>query len=172
MSDQINNIFRRLMGIYGNRFTRMWDGLDVQDIKAQWASELAAYGDKKIQHALNHLPECMPPTLLEFKGLCNRAPEHYSPALPAPRADAAKVNAAVSAALQSAQKAQGGPRGWAHALRAREDAGERLTLFQRAAWREALGDQKPEVLIGSDANLDEMKANAARRIAEYQARQA
>ena len=30
------------------------------------------------------------------------------------------------------------PRAWAHALKAREDAGERLTETQRAAWRQAL----------------------------------
>lgn len=32
-----------------------------------------------------------------------------------------------------------GPKAWAHALKAREQAGERLSIAQRTMWREALG---------------------------------
>lgn len=32
-----------------------------------------------------------------------------------------------------------GPLAWAHALKTREEAGERLTLSQKVMWREALG---------------------------------
>jgi len=38
-----------------------------------------------------------------------------------------------------ADKRVGGPKAWAHALRAREEAGERLSLAQRTMWREAIG---------------------------------
>lgn len=36
-------------------------------------------------------------------------------------------------------KMKDGPRAWAVALRKREQCGERLTPFQRQAWRDALG---------------------------------
>lgn len=35
-------------------------------------------------------------------------------------------------------KATDGPKAWAHALKAREEAGERLSLGQRTMWRDAL----------------------------------
>lgn len=38
-----------------------------------------------------------------------------------------------------ANRVAGGPRAWAEHLRMREQRGERLSPFQRAAWREALG---------------------------------
>lgn len=34
---------------------------------------------------------------------------------------------------------QTNPKRWAHALKEREARGERLTLFQKSSWREALG---------------------------------
>lgn len=37
-----------------------------------------------------------------------------------------------------------GPRDWARKLRFRELAGERLSRYQREAWREALGVHSPE----------------------------
>lgn len=39
----------------------------------------------------------------------------------------------------SAHRGLDGPRGWAQALRRREESGERLTPAQRAAWRAAIG---------------------------------
>lgn len=42
-------------------------------------------------------------------------------------------------------KAKDGPKAWASALRKRELLGERLTPFQRQAWRDAIGSQAGEV---------------------------
>lgn len=42
------------------------------------------------------------------------------------------------------------PRGWAYALKAREDAGEQLSPAQRAMWRGALQPSRPTVDV-SDA---------------------
>src|SRR5512146_2386823 len=38
-----------------------------------------------------------------------------------------------------------GPKAWAHALKEREQSGERLTGAQRDAWRGALKTEQPEV---------------------------
>lgn len=40
-------------------------------------------------------------------------------------------------------KRKGGPKAWAHSLKAREQAGERLTPAQQAAWRDALRQPQP-----------------------------
>jgi hypothetical protein len=49
------------------------------------------------------------------------------------------------AVLKAAVKPNGAdPLAWAHRLRAREIACERLSLFQRSAWREALGYSERE----------------------------
>lgn len=44
----------------------------------------------------------------------------------------------VPRAISAADKRVDGPRGWAHALRARELSGERLTPAARAMWRAAI----------------------------------
>lgn len=41
-----------------------------------------------------------------------------------------------------ADKQKDGPRAWAHALKRREESGERLSPVQRKAWRDALGPEK------------------------------
>lgn len=137
-TDLVDNVFRRFMGVYGNRFTRMWEGLDLADVKAQWAAELHRFDAAAIRHGLDHLPATLPPTLLEFCQLCNRAPATAMPALPKPTASAAVIERAVNDALARTQDSLSGPKAWAYRLRAREEAGEKLTLFVRKAWREAL----------------------------------
>lgn len=62
-----------------------------------------------------------------------------------------------------------GARSWAHALRRREESGEVLSPTQRVMWREALAVAPAlrETPIERDADLNEAKNAAARRIAEY-----
>jgi hypothetical protein len=57
-----------------------------------------------------------------------------------------------------------GPLAWARALKAREEAGERLSLVQQTMWRDALGlpitgaistwEQTPEEYAGGHPNLE------------------
>lgn len=60
-------------------------------------------------------------------------------------------------------------RSWAHALKAREDAGEKLSPAVRAMWRAAL--RQPAVIAGTpvdtDEGLNEANNRAARAVREY-----
>lgn len=62
------------------------------------------------------------------------------------------------------------PKAWAHKLRQREADGDELTEAQRAMWRAALRSAGP--LFGpqqSDgADIEQARAQTARRVAEYQ----
>lgn len=77
----IEQVFSRLLAMYGNRFTSMWEGLDPQQIKQVWADGLAGFGKEDI---LRGLDACKtgrdwPPTLPEFRKLCRPVPA-YEPA--------------------------------------------------------------------------------------------
>lgn len=56
----------------------------------------------------------------------------------------AKVIRKARRSLQALGSASKSPRAWAHALKAREDAGDRLTAPQASAWREALRFANPQ----------------------------
>lgn len=135
-NDWVETLFRRLLGVYGNRFTRMWEGIEPADVKAVWASELGGLRAEQIRHALAHLPESTPPTVLEFRRLALQAPVMAPAALAAPQADPAAVAAAVERAM--AGPGQLDPRAWARRLLARVEAGERLPHAQVQAARRAL----------------------------------
>lgn len=135
----VQRIFAKLTLLYGRDFLGRWEGQDIEAVMADWAHELAGFerNPEAIKHALSHLPAAKPPTVLEFRDLCRGAPS-TTKALPAPavKADpemAAKVAQAIS------RNDPVHPRHWAELLRRRELACERLTVAQRAMWREALG---------------------------------
>lgn len=70
---------------YGRDFLSRWEGLDVTDVKADWADELdglAKYPDR-IRYALENLP-FKAPTVLEFRALAFSKPADPTPALPPP----------------------------------------------------------------------------------------
>lgn len=140
-NEWVEALFRRLLGVYGSRFTRMWGdlgdaGVTADEVKAIWARELGSITPEQIRHALDHLPESSPPTVLEFRRLCLQAPVMAPPALPAPKANPAAVAAAVQRAM--AGPGQLDPRAWARRLLARVEAGERLPHAQVQAARRAL----------------------------------
>lgn len=138
----VDSIFARLAVRYGSAWTRMWEGLDIAAVKADWASELGYYAQHPdgISHALKNLPD-RPPSVSQFRELCRGAPTPPPPALPAPKAnpEAASVLRAAGASL-----VRRSDRSWAEAMRAREMACERLTLFQRSAWRAALREPQDQ----------------------------
>ena len=72
----VDRIFAKLTLVYGTDFTRRWEGLDVDDVKADWARELAMYqqAPAAIAYALENLPENKPPNVLQFRALCRAAP--------------------------------------------------------------------------------------------------
>ncbi len=136
----VDRIFVRLAARYGASWFRMWDGIPMEAVKADWAETLAGLNDSPdaIRYALDNLPVDWPPNSAQFVALCINKPEPAPIALPAPRADSEVVRAVMDAV--NVQPVN--PRAWAHELRRRELACERLTAAQRSMWREAL--REPE----------------------------
>ena len=81
----VDRIFEKLTLTYGHRFLGRWSGLDLGQVKADWAHELARLQQSPdaIRYALNNLPPAEPPTVLEFRAICARRPAEVV-ALPAP----------------------------------------------------------------------------------------
>jgi hypothetical protein len=137
----IDKLFRKLSATYGQAFLRQYDGVPMDDVKANWAHELSCYQQtpQAISRGLDRLPSDRAPTVLQFRELCRGQAEHDRLALPAPPKEPVtpEVLAATKAAFQ--RKDERGWRDWAHALRRRHESGEKLTRFQVKAYRETLG---------------------------------
>lgn len=132
----VDAIFGRLAIRYGAAWLRMWEGIPMDAVKADWKLELHTISPESIGYALEHLPADKPPNVAQFKALAlNRPPAELSK-LPGPR-DPIPPNLAekIRGAFNNAEHA---PKQWAMTLRDREKSGETLTLSQRSAWREAL----------------------------------
>ncbi len=81
----IDRIFSRLSGIYGSKFVSQWAGCDIENVRNVWAEELAGFRDlpEAIGYALKNLDPVFPPSALEFRALCRKAPRKDAPlALP------------------------------------------------------------------------------------------
>lgn len=133
----VDRIFSRLAVRYGAAWLRMWEGIPIDAVKADWALELHTMSGESIGYALEHLPPDRPPNVVQFKALCLSRPPSGVPALPAPRGP---IPHEVAEKLKEIGKAHRDcpPRAWARHLRDREAAGEKLSTAQRAMWREAL----------------------------------
>jgi len=149
----VRKLFAELQGNYGTRFLDMWrsgqtnvDGDDVglQNAMSLWAERLGGFRDKPeaIRRVLDALPE-HPPTLPKFLELCRACcpgPEHK--ALPAPDVPPAVIAArqAEAEAIAAKVAANVPSKAWAHKLRSRYLAGERLMMAQVSLASDALGE--------------------------------
>lgn len=135
----VDALFSKLALTYGRDFLSRWEGLDMQEVKNDWARELAGFKGRPeaIKHGLSCLPPSKPPTVLEFAALCRNAPVAAVPALPAPTPDAAVVQAAVSKALKVAPEHD--PKAWAKRLIGRAEAGEKIPVAHLRMAKDALG---------------------------------
>ncbi len=131
----VDRIFAKLTVAYGAEFLRRWEGLDMAVVKAEWGVELGGVSGEAIAHALQHLPQDRSPTVMAFRALARSAPLPSAAALPAPASNPEVMREALRG-VRTAPDIDA--RRWARGLRAREAAGDRLTRYQRAAWREAL----------------------------------
>lgn len=124
-----DKIFMKLTLIYGRDFTGRWEGMNICDIKTDWSHELSGYENrpKAIAWALQNLPAGKPPTVLEFRKLCNTLPQEATVFLDAPKADPARV-AEVLAKLSDAPAKTDG-REWARRIIQRKAAGEFINPF-------------------------------------------
>lgn len=101
----VEKIFRKLTLVYGRDFTARWEGQETIHVIEDWAEELAGFVNwpEAIAWALKSLPEGKPPTVIEFRALCFKAPKPERPALPEPAADPARVQAELAKVNRTAQ---------------------------------------------------------------------
>lgn len=87
----VEKIFRKLTLVYGRDFTARWEGQETIHVIEDWAEELAGFArwPEAIAWALKSLPEGKPPTVIEFRALCLKAPKPERLALPELAADPA-----------------------------------------------------------------------------------
>lgn len=133
----IDQVFACLQVRYGSEWLRMWEGLDLAAVKADWSRELARFKPRDVAYALEHLPPDRPPTVGQFRAICQRAPIADEPRLPPPKPNKARAREALSKLKLGGQA---DALAWARDLEGREKAGEQLTPAQREAWRAALFD--------------------------------
>jgi hypothetical protein len=137
----VDKLFRKLAATYGQSFQRQYDGVPIDDVKANWAIELACFqqNPQAIARGLDLLPADRAPTVLQFRDLCKSSATSEILRLPEPAGApvAPEVVAATKAAFQ--RKDARGWKDWATALRRRHESGEKLTQFQIRAYRETLG---------------------------------
>lgn len=137
----VEKLFRKLSATYGQSFLRQYDGVPIEDVKANWGHELACFQQNSaaISRGLELLPSDRAPTVLQFRDLCKSSAPNEPLTLSYAVGDPVSpdVVAATKAAFQ--RKDTQGWRDWATVLRRRHESGERLTRFQVSAYREALG---------------------------------
>ena len=149
----MRKLFAELQGNYGTRFLDMWrsgvtdtnnDDVGLLNAMALWAEKLAGFRERPdaIRRVLDTLPK-HPPTLPEFVELCRTScPKQEMKALPAPDVPPSVIEARQAEAQAiAARVAENVPsKAWAHKLRARYLAGERLMMAQVSLASDALGE--------------------------------
>ena len=142
----IDRLFERLALTYGAAWVRQWEGLNMNDVKAMWAHELAGYANRldAIAWALENLPpRC--PNIIEFKSLCREAPRREPLPLPEPPADPERVKAELAKlgykppGSRASSHVTVDHKAWAKRLIERHDMGEKIRPISLRFAREALG---------------------------------
>lgn len=74
----IDRVFELMISFFGNRFADMWQGTDIDAVKAIWASQLGDLSPDEIRIGISAMKRGrgFPPTLPEFIALC-RPPLNY-----------------------------------------------------------------------------------------------
>lgn len=141
----VEKIFLKLTLNFGRDFLGRWEGIPVEDVKADWAHELRylQQNPKAIAYGLQHCLLGKAPTVQEFKAACSRRPDD-TPALAGPPADPERVAAELAKLEQSRRIAAIDHKSWAKRLQARHEAGENLNRNQVRCYRNALNLQVAE----------------------------
>ena len=84
--DVVERIFKKLSLLYGREFLAMYEGLDIEEVKQDWAEELGRFAEwpQALQFALEKAPAKWPPKVREFAEIADCAPRPKPPALPPP----------------------------------------------------------------------------------------
>jgi hypothetical protein len=144
----IDRIFEKLTIVYGRDFMDRWRGLSIADVKTDWAHELAGFErwPEAIKFALQNMPPDKPPTVLQFRDICRKAPAKELPKLPEPKADPDRLNKAIAelSVAKANFKAESkiDHKAWAKRIMARHAARERINPTSLRFAREALKGQE------------------------------
>lgn len=138
----VDRIFEKLTLVYGHAFLARWRDLDMDAVKADWAQELDGFDahPESIGYALRYLPE-KPPSVVEFRALCRRAPLPSLPRLDSPCADPERMAAEVERARKAAKLApqqRGDGKDWARCVLAAVGRGEKRSPNSVRIARDAL----------------------------------
>lgn len=126
----VDRIFEKLALVYGHQFLARWDGMDLARVKADWGHELRRFAQSPaaIAHGLEQLPADRPPTVLQFRDLC----DSHRP--PTPRighdeapADPKRVAQELAKLRSQPNNRTGDRREWARVIVARHRAGGKVT---------------------------------------------
>ena len=100
LRESIDVIFKKLSLVYGRDFMARYEGLDLNEVKSDWAFELRGYekSPHAIAYALRNLPAERPPTVFQFRAIAQRAPEPPRPRLEAPQANPEVAHKAIAEA--------------------------------------------------------------------------
>jgi hypothetical protein len=137
----VDKLFQKLAVVYGSEFLRKYQGIDAAAIKQEWATELGVFAHRPdaIRFALAHLPSDKCPSMLQFRDLCRQAPRPNTTALPEPKPSVQVVDKEIAKMVEKAFTNRD-PKLWAKKLKKRHEAGEKLTMIQVKAYKEALDD--------------------------------
>lgn len=93
----IEFLFAKLAVRYGRVFMHQYQDADLDFVKADWAEVLDGVSQSSIAYAFGYLPFEKPPTAMQFREICRKAPPKESELLPPPvvPADSAKVREIV-----------------------------------------------------------------------------
>jgi hypothetical protein len=141
MIQAVDYIFSQCAATYGAAWDRSLGQAPIADTKTAWLSAIAPFRNSKrrIMWALENMPE-RAPNPVEFRNLCRAAPMQDAPVLPAPKADPERVAAELAklGTILTKQESPHSKKDWAHKLKARHVAGDRLSEYQITCYRVAL----------------------------------
>lgn len=153
---RIDRIFARMLVRYGILWTRMWEGIEADAVKTDWAHELGRVSHDAIEYGLDHLPPDKPPTVTQFRALCGyHRPKQEQRKLPMEKVDPEKVEEALAKLRSLRERPM--TTAWSDSLEERERLGDRLTPAQRQMWRDARrerGHENASILVGEFRGID------------------
>jgi hypothetical protein len=136
----IEALFHRFTLRYGRAFLARWEEVPVDEVKADWARELACYAERPeaIEHALALVDPAEPPTAAQFRDLCSTAPAPVFRARPELK-QAQRAAEVRRQCLHPVMPKIGRDVRWAADMVQRAQAGERVSGYSLRLALDALG---------------------------------
>lgn len=134
-----DRIFEKLTITYGRDFLSRWEGMDLNAVKSDWASELSGLfrHPSSIAWALDHLPE-KPPTVVQFRRIANEMPAQNAPRLEYDAAGQERIAVELAKLAPIVTPKAVDSRDWARRIVAKAESGGDVTRVVLAMARDAL----------------------------------